>query len=220
MKSEKISNKYSRIHELKKKYPIFLSAKIMKGLNYDCAAKFIKKNDKVLDVGSNTQELYATLKRKKFSGTYKSMDIDTSVKADYYSLKSIKEKFDCIVMLEVIEHMNRKTFDEYLSYFRTHLLKKGGTLIISTPNIGNVYCVHNDSTHVTFYPIQELCAILDVNGYSSIQPFRLYHIYKFKNPFKTLFIRLIQILRHPFTYFFDIDFNCPQIMVVCKNEKA
>jgi hypothetical protein len=210
---------YGTIHELKKKYPIFLSAKIIKGLIYDSAAKFIQKNDKVLDIGANTKELYNILKDNKFEGIYKSMDIDTSVKVDYYSLEEINEQFDCIVLLEVIEHINRETFNHYLTYIKEKLLKVGGTLIISTPNIGNVYCIHNDSTHIAFYPIQELCAILEINDYIDIQPFRIYHIYKFKNILKRILIRLVQILRHPFTYFFEIDFNCPQIMVVSKNGK-
>jgi len=211
------ANKYSTIHALKKKYPIFVSAKIIKGLLYDCACRFIKKNDKVLDIGANTKELQKTLKKTGFKGQYVSMDIDRSADVDYYSIKDIKEKFDVVAILEVIEHIDRKTMDEYLNHIKKHLLKKNGQLIISTPNIGNVYCVRNDSTHIAFYPIQELCAILDYEGFKNIQPFRVYHIYKFKNPFKTLLIRMIQILRHPFTYFFEIDFNCPQIMVVCEN---
>jgi len=217
-KKQKEYNQYNRVHELKKKYPIFLSAKILKGSIYLGAEKFIKKNDKVLDIGANNLELYKTLKRKGFNGEYKSMDIDTSIDVDYYSIYDIKEKFDCIIMLEIIEHITRQTFDEYLIHIRKKLLKKNGTLIISTPNIGNVYAIRNDSTHISVYPIQELCAILEVNHFKNITPFRIYGIYKFRNPIKTLALRIMQMLRHPFTYFFEIDFNCPQIMVICKNE--
>jgi len=115
--------------------------------------------------------------------TYKSMDIDRSNAHDFYDVSDIHEKFDAIIMFEVIEHLDLEDGLQFLKAL-SDKVKKGGIIIISTPNIFNPARYMRDSTHRTFYGYDELCGLLNLAGFGIKDVFRSFndaiHRYIFK----------------------------------------
>jgi len=76
-------------------------------------------------------------------------------------------KFDCIVMLDVIEHMTEEKASEVLASARA-ALAPGGRLILRTPNMANLlggYSLHMDLTHRRGYTEWSLRQLLERCGF-------------------------------------------------------
>jgi len=156
----------------------------------------------ILDVGAGNRDLKSIL--PDFC-SYKSMDTDKSQKHDYYNLNEIKTTFDCVVMLEVIEHMHIEKTIETLKKIKK-LLKKDGVLIISTPNTYTLYC--SDIFHEHFYPATGLLSILSILGY---RPFFAVRVTG-NNLFAQFLRKIISKITLPLL-FYD---PCPTIVIACR----
>jgi 2-polyprenyl-3-methyl-5-hydroxy-6-metoxy-1,4-benzoquinol methylase len=116
---------------------------------YKFASRFIKKNHKVLDAGCGTGMGSQFL--AKFSNFVTAGDYDKNIimqnKDEYKNVnfkfldllnieKSMKNKFDVVVSMDVIEHFElnkiKKVTDNY-----ANLLNKNGFAVIGTPNIAS-----------------------------------------------------------------------------------
>jgi len=78
-------------------------------------------------------------------------------------------KYDCIVMLDLIEHMTEEKASEVLASARV-ALAPGGRLILRTPNMANVlgiYSLHMDLTHRRGYTEWSLRQLLERCGFPS-----------------------------------------------------
>lgn len=144
-----------------------------------------------------------------FVGEYKSMDLDQATKHDYYSLEDIKEKFDCAIMAEVVEHLTIEQFSEILDLSQS-FLKRKGHLIISTPN---TFHPHRflDATHITPWRYDEIGGFLKMNG------FKILHIYRvvFND---SMLRRLIRACGAIFlNRYFQLDY-AESIMVICRKK--
>ena len=147
------------------KYPKIFSRK-------DFLLSNINDGKKILDVGAGRKWVGKFLENKR-DVNYKSMDIDREVAHDYYSLDEINETFDFVIIFDVIEHLPLKETLENLEKMNS-LLKKGGKIIISIPNIyylGNVY--HTTCHHVENYSYIDLFGFLNSFNYNNIEIFRL-----------------------------------------------
>jgi SAM-dependent methyltransferase len=158
----------------------------------------------ILDIGAGDRDLKSMLPRVC---TYKSMDTDKTQKHDYYSLNEIKCTFDCVVMLEVIEHMEVKKSIESLKKIKK-LLKANGILIISTPNTYTLY--YSDIFHKHFYPATDLVSILSLLGY---KPFFVVRAAG-KNFFAQFLRRVLSKITLPL-FFYDL---CPTIIIACRRQ--
>lgn len=107
--------------------------------------------------------------QKKLDGNknilYKSLDIGNELQYDYQSFEQIDQDFDCILFLDVIEHLE---LSEGLK-LTLNLLKKlkpNGQLILQTPN---AKCIRNhmgsDMTHKQIYNIKDLYSFFKSEGY-------------------------------------------------------
>lgn len=134
--------------------------------------EIIKNNDKVLEVGAHKRSLEKEFIEKGYEIVYKSMDIDRSLFHDYYSLDEIKEKFDVIICLEVIEHMPAEAGVEMLTKIYK-LLKPGGKFIISTPNIYHPVVFREDPTHITPWGYSDLIGALISLGFKEAKIYRI-----------------------------------------------
>jgi len=134
--------------------------------------EIIKNNDKVLEVGAHKRSLEKEFKDYGCQVTYKSMDIDRSLFHDYYSLDEIKEKFDVIICLEVIEHMPAEAGVEMLTKIHK-LLKPDGKFIISTPNIYHPVIFREDPTHITPWGYSDLIGSLISLGFKETKIYRI-----------------------------------------------
>lgn len=161
------------------------------------------KNCKLLDVGAGDKWVKNYLSQKKLKFIYKSMDIDRTYAHDFYNISDIKEKFDIVLLFDVVEHLSLDTLSFYLEKIK-NLLNPEGKLIISIPNIfyvGKIY--HSTYTHIKNYSFFDLYLLLKKNGFESVQIFRLIEKtckLDWKLPWRILKKVLQIFLCHLFTY--------------------
>lgn len=132
----------------------------------------IEDGETILDIGAHDRALERKLVEARRKIIYKSMDVDKSHPHDYYSLDEVKETFDVVICLEVIEHMDFESGHKMLERI-FQILKPCGRLIISTPNIAHPTVFWTDPTHITPYNYKELAGILMSLGFKDIRLFRL-----------------------------------------------
>ncbi len=92
-------------------------------------------------------------------------------------LSSVKEKFDAVVLVELVEHVDDGVLERILHDVR-NVLKPDGMVIITTPNnedlaTENVYCPACDHTfhrwqHVRSWSAESLGLFLMRNGFQSV----------------------------------------------------
>ncbi|MFQ5531902.1 MAG: class I SAM-dependent methyltransferase [Candidatus Nanoarchaeia archaeon] len=110
-------------------------------LRFKYINKFLKGKE-ILDIGSSEGNVHELLvkrnKDKKIFSMDSDKDSDFTINLD--NPKRINKKFDTVIVGEVIEHLESPIkFIRYCKY----LLKKGGILIITTPNaIGLQYIIN------------------------------------------------------------------------------
>lgn len=201
---------WSRFYALRKKiraiYPSVYDLKIRKKI-LDVVVEELAENEKILDVGASGFSLREKIKENFPAVIYKTMDIDTAVVHDYYSLDEISESFDMIILSEVIEHLE---FHAGLSMLGRllEMLKSGGKIIVSTPNLCHPHR-YWDSDHRTPYRYDEISGALLFVGFRVEKIYRIYN-----DQFLKRFIR-IHLASHLHRYL-DIDFAKSIIVVASK----
>lgn len=108
----------------------------------------------------------------------KKIGIKNVIKADMYNYisKLSNNKFDVIIMNDIIEHIPRERVIKYLSNIRTKL-KEGGVLIIKTVNCNNVYGLSSyfsDFTHVVGYTSEKIRHVSLLSGFKECKVYNLY----------------------------------------------
>ncbi|MDP2923556.1 MAG: methyltransferase domain-containing protein [Candidatus Omnitrophota bacterium] len=144
---------------------------LMKYIIKDIPKDFWLKG-RILDIGAGDRALENLLRGSGFKGIYKSLDVDKSVGHDFKDISEVKEKFDFICLLELIEHLE---LAEGIKYFELckELLDDNGCLYISTPNIFHPTYFWSDPTHIQHYPIKFLYGILKLLGFCNIELYKL-----------------------------------------------
>ncbi len=198
---------YACRKEIRKAYPDVYKLKIRKKL-FDVVMEEVSGSEKILDVGASSKSLGDRVKKTHPSVEYKTMDVDRAGSHDYYDLADIKEKFDVIVLSEVIEHLNFKDGIELLKELKG-LLAPGGRLVVSTPNLNhpNRYW---DSDHITPYRYEEISGALKWIGYDVDKIYRIYN-----DQFIKRLIRLY--IMAPLHRYLDVDF-ARSIVVVASSK--
>jgi len=160
---EKIHNRYKEVWDI----PLIKRRKqILK--------RFLKNGMSILDVGAGMKGIKEEIEQLGIQIDYKSMDIDRSIDHDFYDIHDIHESFDCIMLFEVIEHLSLQEGLDLLKTLRERM-KDTGILILSTPNIFNPSRFMRDVTHRTFYAYDELCGLLTLAGYATVELYRSYN---------------------------------------------
>ncbi len=194
---------YAHRKEIRKLFPSVYKLKLRKKL-LDVVLEEVSGAESILDVGASSRLLGEKIKVKFSSASYKTMDIDRANKHDYYSIGEIKEKFDIIVLSEVIEHIEFSDGIKLLGDLRG-LLKSGGRLVVSTPNLNhpNRYW---DSDHRTPYRYEEIAGALLSVGYKVKKIYRTYNDQFFK--------RFVRIYLMAWLHrYLDVDFARSVIVV-------
>jgi len=125
----------------------------------------LKGKNSVLDVGAGDLRVKNRLVGAGFSGDYHTQDIAAEHHHTYRDLTQVRQTYDAIICLDVIEHM---TFEEGIALIRKmdSLLNPGGVLILQTPN-GR--CIRDplawDMTHRHCYNLPDLWALFTSEGY-------------------------------------------------------
>ena len=118
---------------------------------------------RVLDIGAGNRGLAERLTGQCPGLVYKSLDTDESYEHDYRDLSQVEEEFDCVVMFEILEHLPHA---EGIDMLRAAcaVVRAGGKLLASTPNVYHPFQYFRDASHVTPYSYEELGAAILAAG--------------------------------------------------------
>ncbi len=195
-----VTDRWSGLYKFRKNvrefYPNFWRIKIAKKA-IAVVQPYLKKDCRVLDVGSGNRHSVDKLRLLQPNLIFKSMDVDRSRKHDYYSLADIDEQFDLILLFEVIEHLEFSEAVQMLKRIK-ELLLPGGKFILTTPNVfhPNRYWEYS---HRVSYRYDEIGGLLLSLGFDLKEIFRIYN--------NALIPRIIRLyLAAPIHRYFDIDF--------------
>ncbi len=159
-------------------------------------ASRVKHASSILEVGAGERPFVLHL--PGFAGTFRTMDVSPLVSVDYRSLDGIEERFDAVVMREVIEHLPRPLFYDYLDRITGALLKPDGVLAITTPNPWCPPWFLGDYTHVSHWPPADLYGLLRYYGFGKVEIARIIW------PSRLLFLKRLYWAMH--SRFYDLDF--------------
>lgn len=193
---ERVHQQYPEIWDLRivrKRFPFIL--------------RYLKDGESVLEVGAFNRELGERIKKRYPSIVYKSMDIDPAYPHDYSSFEEIKETFDMVFVFEVIEHLDLSVGREMVQSIH-QVLKPGGRVIMTTPNIYTPGRYWKDVTHRTAYHYEELGGLLLGQTFELVEICRL-----FNEPIFNFFIKVY--LFSALFRFLGIDFT-KSILVVAR----
>lgn len=160
----------------------------------DLLLSLLKKGSSLLDIGANDRNMEKFFKKSGVDIEYFSYDIDRSLTHDYDDLKKIDRTFDAVVIFEVIEHMSVR---EAVECFReaARLLKKGGILAVSAPNVCHPVVFWRDCTHITPFRYDELYGLLASTGFEDISLYRCWNP-SFKDRLLAFYYRpLLRLMR-------------------------
>ena len=158
----------------------------------------LKGGETVLDVGASDRTFGEKVLKLYPDCSWKTMDVDTEKKHDYHSLDGINEKFDLIVMAEVIEHIPLEGGVEMLKKLYG-LLKDGGKIVVTTPNIHHPNMWMRDADHKVPYRYDMLGAVLMEAGFEFKNAFRIYNDQFIKRFFRVYIMCWVH-------QYFDIDY--------------
>ncbi|MBI5328269.1 MAG: hypothetical protein HZB80_08280 [Deltaproteobacteria bacterium] len=188
--------------ELKSFYPTILKVPIIYGTKKQIIRNLLinktRKQKKMLDLGAADRFVKEICSDINNGIEYKSMDTDRSRLHDYYSLDEIQERFDIILLLDVIEHLPLPE-GKTLLLKCSHLLNHEGKIVITIPNNCHPSAFSGDCTHITSYRYHDLGGLLLSAGFEGLQIFRVSAKRKLRH-------RLLALILKPILKFLDIDF--------------
>jgi SAM-dependent methyltransferase len=136
-------------------------------------ADFIQPESWILDIGANDRALKSYLEDKtKTAINYRSMDIDRSHVHDFYSFDEMTGNFDAISCFEVVEHMPPGMALQ-LFHKAYSVLKPGGRMFVSTPNVYHPMSFWSDASHITPYRIRHLAGWMATVGFENFWGYRV-----------------------------------------------
>ena len=151
--------------------PHILKLPVIKSV-HDLIPRYLKKGDSLLDIGANDRHIKTLLERNGIDIKYFSLDIDQSFKHDYNDIKAVDRRFNMLLAIEVIEHIDPAVAMElFRSAFG--MLEKDGVFLISTPNVCHPVVFWRDCTHITPFRYDELYGLLASAGFGDIEVFRI-----------------------------------------------
>jgi len=133
----------------------------------------LRPGARVLEIGSGDRHLEPFLADHIPGFAYKSMDVDRETRQDFYSLDDVKESFDAVLLLEVIEHLPFAEGMRLLAQIHD-LLSPGGVLLLTTPNLAHPTHFYRDPTHLTPWSHESLGGALISLGFYVNALYRIY----------------------------------------------
>ncbi|MFQ5844573.1 MAG: class I SAM-dependent methyltransferase [Planctomycetota bacterium] len=125
------------------------------------AAQRIVPGSTVVDVGASEGRFG---RRLPPGCDYRTVDVDPRVGADHRDLKELADgAADVVVCFETLEHLTLPEAVELLEQVR-RVLRPGGRLYLSTPNVHHPWSYLRSATHRTPFAYDELGALLDRAG--------------------------------------------------------
>ncbi len=170
----------------------------------------IRSAERILDYGSGDQSLKRKFVAAGYRGDYETFDISPEQATTYSDPLAIRDPFDAVLCLEVIEHLPLEG-GLALRDRLVELVKPGGVLVLSTPNPG---CVRSpfalDETHLHFYPLMDLITWAWTRGLS-VEAWRV----ELLPPRVSVGLRLRLCVRRVLCYFLGAD-RADGLLIVAK----
>ena len=136
--------------------------------------KYLKDGESVLEIGAYNRELGDRIKKYYPLILYKSLDIDSSYQHDYSFFEEVKEKFDMVLAFEVIEHLDGENGRKMVAKI-SEILKPGGRVILTTPNVHTPGQYWKDASHLTPYHYEELGGLFLGQQFEWVDLFRYFN---------------------------------------------
>ena len=133
------------------------------------AAGRIRPGERVLDIGASDGRFGRRLAQ---GVVYETLDTDPQVRADWRRLDDPPAgAFDAVACFETVEHL---TLDEACALFAAaaRVLRPGGRLYVSTPNIHHPWAYLRSATHRTPFCYDELGGLIETHGFVVERLFR------------------------------------------------
>ena len=194
---EKIHERYPTIWNLRivrKRLPVILD--------------HLRDGESVLEIGAFDRSLAERLKKDRPAVVYKSLDIDPTYHHDYLSLDQVQERFDLVLLFEVIEHLDWNAGREMAGKIYG-ILNPGGRVIVTTPNVFTPGQYWKDASHLTPYHYEELGGLFIGHGFEVVEICRLFNDAAISYAAKVYFFA-------PFFRFLGIDFAKSILLAVRK----
>jgi SAM-dependent methyltransferase len=143
-----------------------------KGPAAELFRRHVVPRDSVLDVGAGDRQWETVLRKLGFAGRYASADPETHYQHEYADFLDVRERFDVVMMLELIEHIPADLGVRFMAH-AAELLNPGGMLVVSTPNPRHAHKTWSaDFTHVRPWPEVDLWALGTVLGFEQVDVYR------------------------------------------------
>lgn len=166
-----------------------------------------RRGTSVLEVGAGDRSFQRKLEGYWGNVSYMSCDIDPTHEHDFSHIDEVKGEYDLVCAFEMIEHLTLSDAQHMVTRIYD-LVRPGGKLALTTPNIYYPPAYLRDVTHITPFCYDELGALLQLAGFKVTSIHRLYHDSLVKK-----FIR--RVLFYPVFRVLGIDF-ARQIIVVAE----
>lgn len=168
------------------------------------AANCIETGQSVLDIGASDGRFG---RRLAAGATYRTLDTDPAVQADFRGLEEVESaSFDVVTCFEMIEHVTpREAID--LASGIARVLRPGGRLFLTTPNIHHPWSYLRSATHVTPWCYDELGGLLEANGLRVESIFRCHRDAALKS--------VLRLLARPLYRIVGVDY-AKSVMVVAR----
>lgn len=127
----------------------------------------------LLDIGAGDGEFGRKVLLGLDGIEYLTMDVDPNQPQNFRSMDEVTGRHDCIMLMEVIEHLEMPAALDTLARIEK-LLKDDGVLALSTPNIHNPALFMSDPTHCLFLNYESLGALLYMSGFEIQEIYRTY----------------------------------------------
>ena len=153
-----------------------------------------------LDYNDDSTKFIDNLCEKNHIGNVKTIILDI----DGITSMEQTSKFDLVLILDVIEHLDTKTVDGLLTTLHG-LLNTGGKVVVSTPNYGGVWNITewladlfklvprlNGAQHINRFDKKKLAACFEKNGYSLVRSTTI-NTFSYLVPVKSLSKKLVDV---------------------------
>lgn len=161
----------------------------------------------LLEIGAGDRALQDKMTAAWGSFEYRSCDIDDRYDHDFGSIGHVTGSFDIVCGFEVIEHVTLVDAADMIRQSE-RVLKPGGCLALTTPNIFYPPGFLRDATHITPFCYDELGGLASYCGLEVEAIYRLHHDSLIKKWIK-------RVVAYPLYRMMGIDF-AHQIMVVAR----
>jgi len=176
-----LENVYWRLLELRPSYPGAPLIKIRpdwreqqppKGPAAALFRRHLSNVRSILDVGAGARIWESVLASLAPAASYASADIDRLHRHDFGDFLAVEERFDAILMLELLEHLPLELGLQFIGH-AIRLLNAPGVLVIGTPNPAHAHHIWSvDVTHVRPWPAHDLWSVCQVAGLTGVEVYR------------------------------------------------